>query len=80
MVPVAEEYGHLADLTRVGLPAESSRPLNADHRHVCKYSSPRDANYIAVRDVLLSAIKDVEQKGMAVVSRSQPYGNDCRCI
>lgn len=33
-------------------PREISSPLNADHQSVCKFDGPRDANYIAVRNIL----------------------------
>ncbi|KAI1204936.1 uncharacterized protein F4807DRAFT_300678 [Annulohypoxylon truncatum] len=36
----------------LGYPAEISRPLQADHHNVCKYSSPMDPNYISVRNAI----------------------------
>ncbi|KAH8778620.1 hypothetical protein F5883DRAFT_626595 [Diaporthe sp. PMI_573] len=38
----------------LGYPTEISRPLQADHHDVCKYSTPVDSNYISVRNALLS--------------------------
>lgn len=40
------------DSAVLGYPGERSAVLNADHRHVCKFESRTDPNYIAVRDAL----------------------------
>lgn len=40
----------------LGYPGEISRALNADHHGVCKFDSPSDPNYIAVRNVLKSLV------------------------
>ncbi|KAI1394272.1 uncharacterized protein F4822DRAFT_435924 [Hypoxylon trugodes] len=42
------------DSSVLGYPAEISRPLQADHHDVCKYSSPTDPNYISVRNAIAS--------------------------
>ncbi|KAK2601546.1 hypothetical protein QQS21_004864 [Conoideocrella luteorostrata] len=44
------------DSAVLGYPGETSRGLDADHNSICKYSSPQDPNYIAVRNYLQSAI------------------------
>ncbi|KAK6449966.1 hypothetical protein FP744_10006216 [Trichoderma asperellum] len=44
------------DSSVLGYPAEISRPLQADHHDVCKYSSPVDSNYLSVRNALKSLI------------------------
>ena len=44
------------DSSVLGYPGETSKALNADHHNVCKYDSPRDPNYITVRNALLSII------------------------
>jgi hypothetical protein len=44
------------DPSVLGYPGEISKALNADHHGVCKYDSPRDPNYIAVRNVLISLV------------------------
>ncbi|KAK3321830.1 hypothetical protein B0H66DRAFT_619055 [Apodospora peruviana] len=46
----------------MGLPGERTQPLQADHRYVCKYSTPRDPNYIAVRNALLTILRGIEQE------------------
>ncbi|OHE99782.1 NACHT and WD domain-containing protein [Colletotrichum orchidophilum] len=44
------------DSSVLGYPGEISKALNADHHGVCKYESPRDPNYITVRNVLKSLV------------------------
>lgn len=36
----------------LGYPSELSRPLQADHHEVCKYSSPTDPSYISVKNTI----------------------------
>jgi len=40
------------DSSILGYPGEISKPLDADHHNVCKYSSQEDSNYISVRNIL----------------------------
>ena len=44
------------DSSILGYPGETSKALDADHHNVCKYNSPRDPNYIVVRNALTSLI------------------------
>ncbi|KFY91850.1 hypothetical protein V500_04437 [Pseudogymnoascus sp. VKM F-4518 (FW-2643)] len=44
------------DSSVLGYPGEISKPLDADHHGVCKYESPNDPRYIAVRNVLKSLV------------------------
>ena len=44
------------DSSVLGYPGETSKALDADHHNVCKYDSPKDPNYIIVRNVLASLI------------------------
>ncbi|KAK4223574.1 hypothetical protein QBC38DRAFT_45736 [Podospora fimiseda] len=46
-------------------PKEQIVPLNADHRHVCKFSTPSDPNYQILRNALLTAV-DLVRTSMAV--------------
>ena len=48
----------------LGYPGEISRAMNADHHDVCKYYSPRDANYISMRDVLKTLVDRVRLMGI----------------
>lgn len=40
------------DSSILGYPGEISKPLDADHHDVCKYTSQQDPNYISVRNIL----------------------------
>ncbi len=42
------------DSSILGYPGEISKPLDADHRNICKYTSQQDPNYTSVRNVLRS--------------------------
>ena len=53
------------DSSILGYPGEISKALNADHHNVCKYDSPRDPNYITVRNALQSFIS-------RIISTSRP--------
>ncbi|KAI3552180.1 NACHT and WD domain-containing protein [Colletotrichum abscissum] len=43
----------------LGYPGETSKALDADHHGICKYESPRDPNYVTVRNVLKSLISKI---------------------
>lgn len=47
------------DSSVLGYPGETSKALNADHHNVCKYESPRDPNYIIVRNALKSLVSKI---------------------
>lgn len=51
------------DSSVLGYPGETSKALNADHYDVCKYDSPRDPNYIIVRNVLKSLVSKIISTG-----------------
>lgn len=44
------------DSAILGYPGELSRGLLADHHGMCKFDSPKDPNYIAVRNILKSIV------------------------
>lgn len=46
-----------------GLPEERSQYINADHRHICKFHSEQDANYIVLRNALASTVIGILQDG-----------------
>ncbi|KAI0112614.1 hypothetical protein F4776DRAFT_667191 [Hypoxylon sp. NC0597] len=50
------------DSSVLGYPGEISKALDADHHGVCKYESPRDPNYISVRNVLISLLRNTSSK------------------
>ncbi|KFA66678.1 hypothetical protein S40285_09198 [Stachybotrys chlorohalonatus IBT 40285] len=47
------------DSSVLGYPGETSKALDADHNGVCKYDSPNDPNYIAVRNILKSIVSKI---------------------
>ncbi len=51
------------DSSVLGYPGEISKPLDADHHGVCKYASPSDPRYVAVRNVLKTLIGNVKLSG-----------------
>jgi hypothetical protein len=50
------------DSSLLGYPGETSKALEADHHGVCKYESPKDPNYITVRNILKSLVSKVIAK------------------
>ncbi|KAI0552310.1 hypothetical protein F4679DRAFT_535245 [Xylaria curta] len=50
------------DSSVLGYPAEISRPLQADHHDVCKFSSPVDPNYVAVRNAIQSLVTQLRDR------------------
>lgn len=64
------------DSSLLGYPGETSKPLDADHHGVCKYSSPKDPSYITVRNFLKSVVSKIslsqsERPGAADRRRSR---------
>ncbi|KAI0406220.1 hypothetical protein F4802DRAFT_559828 [Xylaria palmicola] len=49
------------DSSVLGYPGEVSKPLDADHHDVCKFDSPGDPRYVAVRNALRSLVGKAEQ-------------------
>jgi len=46
----------------LGYPGEVSKALDADHHHVCKYDGPQDPNYLSVRNVLKTLVRNTISK------------------
>ena len=55
----------------LGYPSEISRPLQADHHDVCKYSSPTDPSYISVKNTIKSFVTQLRSS----VTREAESGN-----
>jgi WD40 repeat protein len=51
----------------LGYPTESSKSLNADHHHVCKYESTQDPNYVSVRNVLKTVVSTLRIAGQRLL-------------
>ncbi|KAL8901138.1 MAG: hypothetical protein Q9207_005354, partial [Kuettlingeria erythrocarpa] len=49
------------DSSILGYPNEVSKPLDADHHNVCKYTSQEDPNYVSVRNALRSILVKVSK-------------------
>jgi hypothetical protein len=56
------------DSSILGYSNEISRPLNANHHTICKYSSPHDPNYVSVRNTLSFLVKSSQLKEMKTMS------------
>ncbi|OTA08158.1 hypothetical protein A9Z42_0091190 [Trichoderma parareesei] len=54
------------DSAILGFDKERIQAMNADHRHVCKFTSRDDSNYKMLRNALLTAIDEI--KGEYLVS------------
>jgi hypothetical protein len=52
------------DSAIMGYSDERNAVLNADHRHVCKFQSPSDPNYIAIRDALQNITDAIMRRRM----------------
>lgn len=57
------------DSATLGYLREITKPLNADHHEVCKYTNQQDSNYKNVRDVLRFMVERFKSKGM----QQRPY-------
>ncbi|KAJ5178230.1 uncharacterized protein N7500_000929 [Penicillium coprophilum] len=44
----------------MGLPKEHVQYIEADHRHICKFDSPENPNYIILRRAFQTTIEDIE--------------------
>jgi pimeloyl-ACP methyl ester carboxylesterase len=59
------------DSAVLGYPSECIMPLQANHRQMCKFSSPQDANYVSVRNVLAVIVAD-EMRTIGEAPASSP--------
>jgi WD40 repeat protein len=66
------------DSSVLGYPREISRDLAADHHDVCKYSSRDDPNYVIVRNMLQTLMRDLRSKGMNI--RANQMSDELRDI
>ncbi len=58
---------------------EHTRYMQADHRHICKFQSPEDPNYIVLQQAFLSSIEDIESNSELLVLISDcksPWGHN----
>ncbi|KAI1391444.1 uncharacterized protein F4822DRAFT_427295 [Hypoxylon trugodes] len=66
----------------LGYPGEISRALDADHHGVCKFDSPKDPNYIAVKNVLVSLLEKCRSasESKTLVLRSSKKFHDLKSL
>jgi len=60
------------DSSILGYPDEISKPLEADHHDVCKFTSKEDANYVCVRDILQYLVAKARSPDLAPVDTNIP--------
>ena len=46
----------------LGYPEETQIPMNADHRSICKFETPDDANYSLLGNALASTVKSLSAR------------------
>ncbi|KAG9236956.1 hypothetical protein BJ875DRAFT_455082 [Amylocarpus encephaloides] len=64
----------------LGYPSETSKPLNADHNHVCKYETIQDSNYISVRNALKTLVSTLRASGQrALGAQGKEQLKDLEC-
>jgi WD40 repeat protein len=63
------------DSSVLGYPAEISRPLQADHHEVCKYSSQADPSYISVKNAIKSIVTTFRSKADRVAEENASAKN-----
>ncbi|RJE21000.1 WD40 [Aspergillus sclerotialis] len=49
------------DSATLGYPEEKQIPMNADHRSICKFTSPTDANYLIIRNALATTADGIRR-------------------
>lgn len=51
------------DSATLGYREEKQMPMNADHRSICKFETPKDPNYVILRNSLASTVNDISKLG-----------------
>ncbi|KAL2069213.1 hypothetical protein VTL71DRAFT_15551 [Oculimacula yallundae] len=62
----------------LGYPDERVQTLNADHRGVCKFETPNDSNFRALRNALAATVENIERR--MPKSRQQLYRQEMQSI
>lgn len=66
------------DLATLGYDNERTAYLNANHRDICKYTSPSDPNYLTVRNALASVIDNF--RSHVTTSKRDLDSEQCRIL
>ena len=53
------------DSATLGYREEKQMPMNADHRSICKFETPTDANYVILRNALASTVQIISNLGVS---------------
>jgi hypothetical protein len=54
--------GGKANRFRKGFAEERAQLMNTDHRHICKFESVSDPNYVDLRNALAATVDDIVQE------------------
>ena len=52
------------DSATLGYREEKQMPTNSDHRSICKFETPKDPNYITLRNAFASTVQNISKLGM----------------
>ena len=57
-----------------GFQNERAQGLSYNHRDICKFDSPDDANYVTLRNALSGAIRELSRDGLfPICSKADTY-------
>ena len=62
----------------MGYPNERIAYLDADHRGVCKFDSPSDPNFVAVKNALVETLDKIKEKCTCPKSSCRHFTHTCR--
>jgi len=67
--PIGPKRIQILDKTSsiLGYPTEISTSLNADHHHVCKFKDTQDANYVLIRNTLMTVVSTLRVAGQRLL-------------
>ena len=52
------------DSATLGYRGERQMPMNADHRSICKFETPRDPNYVTLRNSFAHTVNSISKQGV----------------
>ncbi|KAK5656580.1 hypothetical protein OQA88_4559 [Cercophora sp. LCS_1] len=67
-----DEIRRLTEKFKDGHANEEIAPMDADHRHVCKFDTPSNSNYRTLRDALLTAV-DESKASLSMISAPRSF-------
>ena len=54
------------DSATLGYREEKQMPMNANHRAICKFETPKDPNYVILRNALASTVQSISKLGIKI--------------